>query len=70
MRTVDAIVVGGGVAGCSCALALARKAAGVLLIEETPAARWKIGETLGPASRPALQALGVWEEFAQAGHLP
>ena len=63
-------MVGGGVAGCSCALALARKAAGVLLIEETPAARWKIGETLGPASRPALQALGVWEEFAQAGHLP
>ena len=44
----DVIVIGGGVAGASCALALARQGAQVILIEGEPVTRWKIGETLGP----------------------
>jgi flavin-dependent dehydrogenase len=64
------IVIGGGVAGASCALALARAGERVMLVEGEPASRWKIGETLGPEARPLLQSLGLWEAFARAGHLP
>ncbi|HTI70229.1 MAG TPA: NAD(P)/FAD-dependent oxidoreductase [Candidatus Limnocylindria bacterium] len=70
MTPPDIIIVGGGIAGASCALALARGGMPVSLVEAEPAAQWKIGETLGPESRPVLQALGVWDRFTQAGHLP
>jgi flavin-dependent dehydrogenase len=70
MRDFGAIIIGGGVAGCACALALAWGGSSVCVIEANPAPSWRIGETLGPEARPILQSLGVWGEFVQAGHLP
>jgi flavin-dependent dehydrogenase len=64
---VDVAVIGAGPAGSAAALHLARNGWSVLLVDtgETRAAR---GETLLPAARLALERLGVWDTFEQAGH--
>jgi flavin-dependent dehydrogenase len=66
---VDVIVVGGGPAGCSTALALARVGFAVTVVERTRYERFRVGETLPPESRISLNALGVWEQFLADGHL-
>jgi flavin-dependent dehydrogenase len=66
----DAVIIGGGVAGAACALALAHGGGNVCVLEGNPAPSWRIGETLGPEARPVLQSIGVWDEFTKAGHLP
>jgi flavin-dependent dehydrogenase len=65
-----AVVLGGGVAGATAALAVARTHHRVALIDANPTAQWKIGETLAPESRSILSSLGLLETFLQAGHLP
>lgn len=69
----EAVVAGGGPAGAVAALVLARAGRRVLLVDEhagTPeAGRPKVGETLPPAARPALQDLGLWPDFATGPHL-
>src|SRR5260221_1409518 len=67
--THDAAIIGGGVAGVSCALRLAQEGWRVTLFEANRSVPWKIGETLAPEARVALQILGLWEEFQDAGHL-
>jgi 2-polyprenyl-6-methoxyphenol hydroxylase-like FAD-dependent oxidoreductase len=62
-------VVGGGVAGLAAALVLAKLGGRTVVVETNLASRWHIGETLGPESRPFLETLGIWDEFAEAGHL-
>jgi len=64
------IVLGAGVAGASCALALARHGLPALVVETNTLASWRIGETLGAGARPVLQSLDVWDEYADGGHLP
>jgi flavin-dependent dehydrogenase len=41
-----------------------------MVIEATPKTYRAVGETLSAQARPLLQALGIWEEFSRAGHLP
>ncbi|MBV8309289.1 MAG: NAD(P)/FAD-dependent oxidoreductase [Planctomycetaceae bacterium] len=65
----DVAVVGAGPAGSATALDLRRRGISVVVLESRPAAVWKIGETLPPAARPLLQALGVLEAFESDGHL-
>ena len=64
------IVLGAGVAGASCAFALARQGAHVRVVESNAMSSWRIGETLGAGVRPVLQSLGVWDEYVAGGHLP
>jgi flavin-dependent dehydrogenase len=64
---VDVAVIGAGPAGSAAALHLARDGWSVLLAD-TGEARAARGETLLPAARLALERLGVWEAFEQAGH--
>ncbi len=67
--TYDAVIIGGGLAGTSCALRLAQGGWCVALLEASRRVPWKVGETLGPESRPVLLALGLWQEFQDAGHV-
>jgi flavin-dependent dehydrogenase len=65
------VVLGGGLAGCSTALALRRHGIrGVLLVEAGDYQAVRIGESLPPESRLLLEQLGIWQEFLSEGHEP
>jgi len=74
---VDVAVIGGGPAGASMALSLARSGLAVALLERaedqgrsSEQEGWKVGEGLPPVARPLLCRLGVWEHFVADPHLP
>lgn len=67
---MDVAIVGGGVAGCAAAIALARMGYSVVVFERTGYEQSRIGETLPPRARVLLEQLGVWQEFVGDGHLP
>src|SRR3954447_22497114 len=67
---VGVVVVGDGVAGCATAIALARAGLAPVVLQRPQDAGWRVGETLPPAARPALAALGVWDDFVADAHLP
>ena len=64
---LDVAVIGGGPAGASTALALARLGARVALVDRG-VAQPHLGESLPPAATPLLQDLGVWADPESAGH--
>src|SRR5438552_14828863 len=65
------LIAGGGPAGSAAALAALSEGANVRLFEKTPFPRHKVcGEFLSPEIQPALESLGVWSEFRQAGPAP
>ncbi|MFN2606691.1 MAG: tryptophan 7-halogenase [Acidimicrobiales bacterium] len=69
-RDAEVIVVGGGVAGCAAAIALARAGVEVAVVGPTAAPAWRVGETVPPRIRPLLEGLGTWDDFVADGHLP
>jgi len=66
----DAVVLGGGPAGCAAALTLARQGYAVIVIERSAYNAPRIGETLPPMARQLLADLGVWDRFVRQEHLP
>lgn len=64
----EVAVIGGGPAGASAALALARAGCPVTLIERDASPELRVGETVPPAIQQALEQLGVWREFLADGH--
>lgn len=66
----DVAVVGAGPAGAAAAIALRRRGASVVVFEGLPAPAWCVGETLPPAARPLLDALGVLADVEADVHLP
>jgi flavin-dependent dehydrogenase len=58
-RPREFLIVGGGPAGTSAAIALATSGREVILVERTAYAGHRIGETLPPAANPVLDRIGV-----------
>jgi geranylgeranyl reductase family protein len=69
MRAFDIAVVGGGPAGSSTAIALARLGHAVLLLDRARFPRHKVcGDFLNPVSWPLLEELGVAEAVLNCAH--
>ena len=67
MRTVDVVVIGGGPAGTTLATLCAQSGLDVALYERERGPRYRIGESLLPATpRHLVPLLGVADEVAQA----
>ena len=66
----DVAVIGGGPAGCSTALALARLGYRCLVVEKSDYSSVRVGETFPAAIRRLLVDLGVWERFIASGYAP
>lgn len=64
---VDAIIVGGGPAGASCACALARGGMSCVIVDCGSAGR-KVGEVIDSEIRLPLTELGLWEKFLRRGY--
>ena len=63
----DVLVIGGGPAGSTAAISLARRGWRVLQLEKAHHPRFHIGESLLPMNLPILQRLGVLDRVAAIG---
>jgi flavin-dependent dehydrogenase len=70
MKAIDVLVLGGGPAGSTIALTLARAGRAVTLVERSCYEQPRVGETLAPSARLVLASLGLWERFERQGHAP
>lgn len=67
----DALVIGGGLAGCSTASQMAQRGYDVLLAEQSTYPRQKLcGEFLSPEAQASFRRLGVLEAVHEAGARP
>jgi flavin-dependent dehydrogenase len=66
-RTRDVIVIGGGPAGATTAGLLAREGRDVLLLERETFPRFRIGESLMPATYHTFKRLGVLDKLEAGG---
>lgn len=63
-------MIGGGPAGCSAALELARTGYRCLIVEKSNYSNVRIGETLPSSISKLLVDLGAWQRFLAAGYRP
>ena len=60
---VDVIVIGGGPAGLSIAILLAKLGRSVVVLERSRYERARAGETLGGELQSLFQSIGLWDDF-------
>lgn len=66
---IDVAIIGGGPAGTSTAIALARAGRSVAVFERSKYDAIRVGETLPPRARPLLDELGAAAQLLRDGHL-
>jgi flavin-dependent dehydrogenase len=64
------VIVGGGPAGASVAITLAKRGLTPVILETRQGPEFKVGECLPPSAGPILQQLGLSEQLKFDGHLP
>lgn len=65
----DVVVLGGGPAGCSAALALRQRGiSNTLVVESSRYGGSRIGESIPPDTRVLLEQLGLWDDFRSEQH--
>jgi flavin-dependent dehydrogenase len=68
MTTVDALIIGAGPAGTSCALGLAKCGWKVVIIDKSTFPRHKTcGGFIGPENKALLSDLGIWSKLLEQG---
>jgi flavin-dependent dehydrogenase len=70
MPDYDTIIIGGGPAGATAGLLLAREGFRVLTVERTAFPRFHIGESLLPRHFKLLKELGLLEQVQKLPHVP
>ncbi|MBA2708767.1 MAG: tryptophan 7-halogenase [Gemmatimonadaceae bacterium] len=66
----DVIIAGGGPAGSTAALMLARAGVRVVVLEKTQFPRFHIGESILPRNATLLRELGLWDQLQKLPHVP
>ncbi|HSU66780.1 MAG TPA: NAD(P)/FAD-dependent oxidoreductase [Tepidisphaeraceae bacterium] len=66
----DVIIIGGGPAGATSAIRLARAGMRVLVLERATFPRFHLGESLLPRNFPLMQELGLEEKLRKLPHVP
>jgi len=68
MTTVDALIIGAGPAGTSCAATLAKRGWRVVIIDKSTFPRHKTcGGFIGPENKALLSDLGIWSKLLEQG---
>lgn len=69
-QSYDVIVIGGGPAGATAALCLARKGRRVVIFEKSPFPRFHVGESFLPRGYEVLQQLDLLDRLKKIPHVP